>query len=96
VTVIFHIQPVIVLVLLSVHATAMPNLFFFVPTLIRSPSFHPPPLSTASGQEIRCDVAIAPISQLTIVTSSRTVYVDDAPEVLMVTGYDEEGNTFST
>ena len=41
-------------------------------------------------------MAIAPIEKLGIITSSRTVYVDDAPEVLMVTGYDTEGNTFST
>ena len=49
-----------------------------------------------SGHEIRCDVFVDRIRRIEIVTTTKTVYLDDAPEVLDVLAFDNENNRFST
>ncbi len=44
-----------------------------------------------SGHEIRCDVFIDRIRTVSIMTRTKTVYVDDAPEILEVSAFDNEG-----
>lgn len=50
----------------------------------------------ASGVTLRCDVIIDSISRLEIVTTTRELYVEEAPEEFEVRAYDDLGNEFSS
>lgn len=49
-----------------------------------------------SGQNLRCDVIVDMIDSLHIVTKTRELYMEEAPEVFEVRAYDNQGNEFST
>eukprot|EP00911_Craspedida_sp_UC1_P000768 UC1_evm1s587 len=46
--------------------------------------------------ELRCDVFVSEVARAEVVTTSRTVFLDDAPQVIRVAAFDEEGNKFTT
>ncbi|KAI4499131.1 hypothetical protein M0802_005714 [Mischocyttarus mexicanus] len=48
------------------------------------------------GQLLRCDVIIDAISSLNLVTTTRELYIEEAPEAFEVRAYDEQGNEFTT
>ncbi|KAK4314544.1 hypothetical protein Pmani_014165 [Petrolisthes manimaculis] len=48
------------------------------------------------GGVLRCDVLIDAIQRLEIVTTTRELYVEEAPEEFEVRAYDDQGNEFST
>lgn len=45
---------------------------------------------------LRCDVIIDSITRLEIVTTTRELYVEEAPEEFEVRAYDDIGNEFSS
>ncbi|XP_063241052.1 nuclear pore membrane glycoprotein 210-like [Bacillus rossius redtenbacheri] len=49
-----------------------------------------------SGQLLRCDVIVDVICSLFIITTTRELYMEEAPEIFEVRAYDEQGNEFST
>lgn len=49
-------------------------------------------VTSESGHEIRCDVFVDRISTIKLATTTRTVYLEDAPEVLDVHAFDSEGS----
>ena len=49
-----------------------------------------------SGETLRCDVIIDSITRLEIVTTTRELYVEEAPEEFEVRAYDDQGNEFSS
>uniref|UniRef100_A0A8D8XUE4 Nuclear pore membrane glycoprotein 210 n=2 Tax=Cacopsylla melanoneura TaxID=428564 RepID=A0A8D8XUE4_9HEMI len=51
---------------------------------------------STSGQTLRCDVIVDMIDSLHIVTKTRELYMEEAPEVFEVRAYDNQGNEFST
>ncbi|KAG8234300.1 hypothetical protein J437_LFUL014462 [Ladona fulva] len=49
-----------------------------------------------SGLILRCDVIVDIIHSLSIVTTTRELFVEEAPEAFEVRAYDDQGNEFST
>lgn len=49
-----------------------------------------------SGQSLLCDVIVDAIDSLRIVTKTRELYMEEAPELFEVRAYDNQGNEFST
>ncbi|GFG29271.1 hypothetical protein Cfor_07948 [Coptotermes formosanus] len=49
-----------------------------------------------SGFILRCDVIVDVISALDLVTTTRELYMEEAPEAFEVRAYDDQGNEFST
>nr|CAD7454783.1 unnamed protein product [Timema tahoe] len=49
-----------------------------------------------SGQMLRCDVIVDEIASLDIVTTTRELYMEEAPEIFEVRAYDDQGNEFTT
>lgn len=49
-----------------------------------------------SGAVLRCDVIVNRIASISILTTTRHLYLEDAPEVFDLLAYDEEGNAFSS
>ncbi|XP_046395888.1 nuclear pore membrane glycoprotein 210 [Ischnura elegans] len=49
-----------------------------------------------SGLVLRCDVIVDAIHSLSIVTTTRELFVEEAPEAFEVRAYDDQGNEFST
>ncbi|KAI4492422.1 hypothetical protein M0804_002213 [Polistes exclamans] len=49
-----------------------------------------------TGQLLRCDVIIDAIFSLNLVTTTRELYIEEAPEAFEVRAYDEQGNEFTT
>lgn len=49
-----------------------------------------------SGLILRCDVIVDVISSLNLVTTTRELYMEEAPEAFEVRAYDDQGNEFST
>uniref|UniRef100_A0A1B6DER5 BIG2 domain-containing protein n=1 Tax=Clastoptera arizonana TaxID=38151 RepID=A0A1B6DER5_9HEMI len=45
---------------------------------------------------LRCDIIVDIIHKLNIVTTTREVYMEEAPEMFEVRAYDDQGNQFST
>ncbi|XP_076028770.1 nucleoporin 210 isoform X2 [Oratosquilla oratoria] len=48
-----------------------------------------------TGGILRCDVIVDTIDRLEIVTTTRELFVEEAPEEFEVRGYDDQGNEFS-
>ncbi|XP_046981395.1 nuclear pore membrane glycoprotein 210-like [Schistocerca americana] len=51
---------------------------------------------TNSGQVLRCDVIVDVISSLAIVTTTRELFREEAPEAFEARAYDDQGNEFTT
>ncbi|CAB3380542.1 Hypothetical predicted protein [Cloeon dipterum] len=49
-----------------------------------------------SGEVLRCDVIVDSIASLNIVTTTREIFIEEAPEVFEVQAYDDLGNKFTT
>ncbi|XP_062607902.1 nuclear pore membrane glycoprotein 210-like [Saccostrea cucullata] len=49
-----------------------------------------------TGEVLRCIVIVEAISRFEIETTTRLLYLEDSPEELIIKGYDEEGNVFSS
>lgn len=49
-----------------------------------------------SSSTLRCDVIVDSIHRLEIVTTTRELYVEEAPEEFEVRAYDDQGNEFTT
>ncbi|KOX79473.1 hypothetical protein WN51_02738 [Melipona quadrifasciata] len=49
-----------------------------------------------NGQFLRCDVIVDVIFSLNLVTTTRELYIEEAPEAFEVRAYDEQGNEFTT
>lgn len=49
-----------------------------------------------TGQVLRCDVIVDVINSLDIVTTTRELYMEEAPEAFEVRAYDDQGNEFTT
>nr|XP_050870070.1 nuclear pore membrane glycoprotein 210 [Vespula vulgaris] len=49
-----------------------------------------------TGQLLRCDVIVDAIFSLNLVTTTRELYIEEAPEAFEVRAYDEQGNEFTT
>lgn len=49
-----------------------------------------------SGFSLRCDVIVDAIFSLGIVTTTRELFIEEAPEAFEVRAYDEQGNEFTT
>ncbi|XP_076279834.1 nucleoporin 210 [Lasioglossum baleicum] len=49
-----------------------------------------------TGQFLRCDVIVDAIYSLNLVTTTRELYIEEAPEAFEVRAYDEQGNEFTT
>lgn len=49
-----------------------------------------------SGHVLRCDVIVDAIFSLNIVTTTRELFIEEAPEAFEVRAYDEQGNEFTT
>ncbi|KAK2582107.1 hypothetical protein KPH14_004479 [Odynerus spinipes] len=49
-----------------------------------------------TGQFLRCDVIVDAIFSLNLVTTTRELYIEEAPEAFEVRAYDEQGNEFTT
>lgn len=52
--------------------------------------------SKQTGEVLRCDVILDTISQLEIHTTTRRLYLEEAPEKFVLNAKDSEGNDFST
>ncbi|XP_015601046.1 nuclear pore membrane glycoprotein 210 [Cephus cinctus] len=50
----------------------------------------------ASGLVLRCDVIVDAISSLHVVTTTRELFIEEAPEAFEVRACDEQGNEFTT
>ncbi|CAL4097838.1 unnamed protein product [Meganyctiphanes norvegica] len=50
----------------------------------------------SSSSTLRCDVIVDAIHRLEIVTTTRELYVEEAPEEFEVRAYDDQGNEFTT
>lgn len=48
-------------------------------------------MTEGDGQVLRCDVLIDAIQRLEIVTTTRELYVEEAPEEFEVRAYDDQG-----
>lgn len=48
-------------------------------------------ITEGDGQVLRCDVLIDAIQRLEIVTTTRELYVEEAPEEFEVRAYDDQG-----
>jgi len=46
-----------------------------------------------SGEVLRCDVIVDSIASLSIVTTTREIFIEEAPEVFEVRAYDDLGKT---
>ncbi|KAK8372457.1 hypothetical protein O3P69_011307 [Scylla paramamosain] len=51
---------------------------------------------SGSGDVLRCDVLVDTIHHLEIITTTRELYEEEAPEAFEVQAYDSQGNQFST
>ncbi|XP_064117078.1 nuclear pore membrane glycoprotein 210-like [Macrobrachium nipponense] len=51
---------------------------------------------SGSGGILRCDVLVDAIHRLEIITTTRELYVEEAPEEFEVRAYDDQGNEFTT
>ncbi|XP_011500196.1 PREDICTED: nuclear pore membrane glycoprotein 210 [Ceratosolen solmsi marchali] len=49
-----------------------------------------------TGNFLRCDVIVDAIFSLNIVTTTRELFIEEAPEAFEVRAYDEQGNEFTT
>ncbi|KAL6266889.1 hypothetical protein P5V15_003716 [Pogonomyrmex californicus] len=49
-----------------------------------------------SGHFLRCDVIVDAIFSLSLITTTRELYIEDIPEAFEVRAYDEHGNEFTT
>lgn len=49
---------------------------------------------SVSGGLLRCDVLVDAIHHLVIVTTTRELYVEEAPEEFVVRAYDDQGGYF--
>lgn len=49
-----------------------------------------------TGHVVKCDVIVDNIHKIEIETTTQELYLHNTPESLVVVGYDEFGNTFST
>ncbi|KAK5648429.1 hypothetical protein RI129_003321 [Pyrocoelia pectoralis] len=49
-----------------------------------------------TNQVLRCDVIVDIIDSLDIITTTKELYVEEAPEVFEVRAYDSQGNEFTT
>ncbi|XP_012259706.2 nuclear pore membrane glycoprotein 210 [Athalia rosae] len=49
-----------------------------------------------SGQFLRCDVIVDAIFSFALVTTTRELFIEEAPEAFEVRAYDEQGNEFTT
>ena len=49
-----------------------------------------------TGQFLRCDVIVDAIFSLNLVTTSRELFIEEAPEAFEVRAYDDQGNEFTT
>lgn len=47
-----------------------------------------------SGQVLRCDVIVDNIKKLNIVTTTRELFIGEAPEAFEVRAYDDQGKTY--
>lgn len=52
--------------------------------------------SKQTGEVLRCDVILDTISQLEVHTTTRRLYLEEAPEKFVLNAKDSEGNDFST
>lgn len=48
-----------------------------------------------SGNALRCDVIVDAISSLNMVTTTRELFIEEAPEAFEVRAYDEQGLKFN-
>lgn len=51
---------------------------------------------SVTGHTVKCDVIVDDIHGIEIETTTQELYLHNTPESLIVTAYDEFGNTFST
>lgn len=49
-----------------------------------------------TGHFLRCDVIVDAIFSLSLITTTRELYIEDIPEAFEVRAYDEQGNEFTT
>ncbi|KAK7861839.1 hypothetical protein R5R35_000596 [Gryllus longicercus] len=49
-----------------------------------------------SGNILRCDVIMDVIHSLNVITTTRELYIEEAPEAFEVRAYDDQGNEFSS
>lgn len=49
-----------------------------------------------TGHFLRCDVIVDAIHSLNMVTTTRELFIEEAPEAFEVRAYDEQGNEFTT
>ncbi|KAJ8670867.1 hypothetical protein QAD02_002126 [Eretmocerus hayati] len=49
-----------------------------------------------TGHFLRCDVIVDAIFSLDMVTTTRELFIEEAPEAFKVRAYDEQGNEFTT
>ncbi|CAC5367420.1 NUP210 [Mytilus coruscus] len=49
-----------------------------------------------TGEKLKCIVIVKAISQFEIQTTTRALYLEDSPEELIIQGYDDAGNVFSS
>lgn len=50
----------------------------------------------STGHFLRCDVIVDAIYSLNMVTTTRELFIEEAPEAFEVRAYDEQGNEFTT
>lgn len=65
----------------------MPSFLWQLPLSVTQPIF--PPLG--SGDVLRCDVLVDAVHHLEIVTTTRELYEEEAPEAFEVQAYDSQG-----
>ncbi|KAK3103291.1 hypothetical protein FSP39_018237 [Pinctada imbricata] len=53
-------------------------------------------MTTVTGELLKCIVIVEAIHKFEIQTTTRLLYLEDSPEELIIQGYDEEGNVFSS
>lgn len=49
-----------------------------------------------SGEILRCDVILDQINHLNVLTTTRELYLEEAPETFVLWAFDEQGNAFTT
>ncbi|XP_037824848.1 nuclear pore membrane glycoprotein 210 [Lucilia sericata] len=50
----------------------------------------------ASGESLRCDVILDVIDKLSVITTTRQLYLEEAPETFVIHAEDSQGNAFTT
>ena len=51
---------------------------------------------TATGESLRCDVILDVIDKLSVITTTRQLFLEEAPETFVIHAEDSQGNAFTT